>query len=214
MPVAEHGPIDAGQRRLAERRLVHALQRIHRREPMQADVRVDTLLAAARSAPRPATGHRGATELTLDDDALRAVVDDLVASGTLARRGHRVWIPGHQPSMDAEMRERVDRLMEGLRETRAEPPRVDGIAARLGITPSVLDQLRRAGELVSVAPGIDFPRDVWESIQEHLDGMGRGGQLNVGRVRDELRTTRRHAEAILAYRRAEKRRIRPGRRAG
>jgi hypothetical protein len=212
--MAEHGPMDPGQRRLAERRLVHALQRMHKREPMQADVRVDSLLAAVREAPRPASGHRGATPLTLDDAELRRVVDELVASGTLLRQGHRVWLPGHQPTMDPEMQERVDRLLAGLREAGAEPPRVDGIAARWGITPSVLDRLRRTGELVAVGPGIDYPRDVWESIREHLDGMGRGGQLNVRRVRDELRTSRRHAEAVLAFRRAEKRRLRPKRRAG
>jgi hypothetical protein len=212
--VAESGPIDPSQRRLAERRLVHALQRLHRREPMKPSVRVDTLVTAARSAPRPAPGHRGATPLTLDDTALRAVVDELVAAGTLLRQGHRVWLPGHQPNMDPEMRERVDRLLDGLRESRAEPPRVDGIAARLGITPAILSQLRQSGELVSVAPGIDYPRDVWHWISERLDGMGRGGVLNVGHARDELRTTRRHAEAILAFRRAEKRRLRSRRPAG
>ena len=112
------------------------------------------------------------------------------------------------------MRERMDRLLDGLREAGTEPPRVEGIAARLGITPSVLDRLRRDGELVAVAPGIDYPREVWEFIRERLEGMGRGGVLNVGHVRDELRTSRRHAEAILAYRRAERRRLRPRRRGG
>jgi hypothetical protein len=212
--MAETGPITPSQRRLAERRLVHALQRLHRREPMQPNVRVDTLLAAVRAAPRPASGHRGATPLTLDDAALRAVVDDLVAAGTVLRQGHRVWLPDHRPSMDPEMRERVDRLLDGLRESRAEPPRIDGIAARLGITPSVLAQLRQSGELVSVGPGIDYPRDVWEWISERLNGMGRGGVLNVGHARDELRTTRRHAEAILAHWRAEKRRLRSRRPTG
>jgi hypothetical protein len=212
--VAQPEPIDARERRLAERRLVHALQRLHKREPMQPNVRVDTLLAAVRSAPRPAPGHRGATPLTLDDTALRAVVDELVAAGTLLRQGHRVWLPDHQPSMDPGMQERVDRLLEGLRESRAEPPRVDGIAARLGITPAVLSQLRQSGELVSVAPGIDYPRDVWEWISGRLEGMGRGGVLNVGHARDELRTTRRHAEAILAFRRAETRRLRSRRPGG
>jgi hypothetical protein len=212
--VADPGPITPSQRRLAERRLVHALQRMHRREPMQPNIRVDTLLAAVRAAPRPASGHRGATPLTLDDAALRAVVDELVTAGTLLRQGHRVWLPDHRPNMDPEMRERVDRLLDGLRESRAEPPRIDGIAARLGITPAVLSQLRQSGELVSVAPGIDYPRDVWEWIGERLNGMGRGGVLNVGHARDELRTTRRHAEAILAYWRAEKRRLRSRRPAG
>lgn len=206
--------MDPGQRRLAGRRLLHALQRAHKREPMQADVRVDALITAVRARPQPATGHRGATPLTLDDADLLRIVDELVANGTFLRQGHRVWLPGHQPRMDPEMQERIDRLLEGLREARTEPPRVEGIAARLGITPPVLDRLRRSGELVAVAPGIDYPRDVWEFIRERLDGMGRGGVLNVGHVRDELRTSRRHAEAILAFRRSEKRRLRPRRRAG
>jgi hypothetical protein len=206
--------MDPGQRRLAERRLLHALQRVHKREPMQADVRVDTLLAAVRAAPRPASGHRGATPLELDDAELLQIVDGLVASGTFLRHGHRVWLPGHQPSMDPEMQERVDRLLDGLREAGTQPPRVDGIAARLGITPAVLDRLRRSGDLVAVAPGIDYPRDVWAFITGRMEGMQRGGVLNVGHVRDELRTSRRHAEAILAFRRGEKRRVRPRRRAG
>jgi len=55
--------MDPGQRRLAERRLVHALQRLHRREPMAADFRVDALVDAARAVPRAAAGHRGSAEL-------------------------------------------------------------------------------------------------------------------------------------------------------
>jgi hypothetical protein len=201
--------MDPGQRRLAERRLVHALQRLHRREPMVPDVRLDAVVQAARATPRAAAGHRGSAELTLTDAELRSVLDALVASGRLARRGHRVRLRDHRPQLDVEMRERVDRLLTGLREARAEPPRVDGIAARLGIPPPVLDQLRHSGELVSVAPGIDYPSDVWEALDARLDRMG--GALNVGRVRDELRTSRRHAEAILAHRRALRRSCgRPG----
>lgn len=181
---------------------------------MKPDVRVDALLAAVRAAPRPAPGHRGAAPLKLNDAALLDVVDGLVERGALVREGHRVRLPDHRPDLDPELRERVDRLLEGLREARYEPPRVDGIAARLGVTPSALGQLRQSGELVSVAPGIDYPRDVWEAIRDHVDRLSHSGGMTVGRLRDELRTSRRHAEAILAYRRAERRRLRPVRRGG
>jgi hypothetical protein len=214
--------IDPRQRRLAERRLVHALQRLHQREPMKPDFRVDAVLAVVRSVPRAAPGHRGAARLELDDPALLEVVDGLVARGALARRGHRVRLPDHKVRLDAQLRERVERLLDGLREAGAEPPRVDGIAARLGITPVALDQLRSSGELVQVAPGIDYPRDVWDSLRTQVDRLSRAGPMNVGRLRDELRTSRRHAEAILAFRRAERRRggrqvgrgLRPERRGG
>jgi hypothetical protein len=209
--------MDPGQRRLAERRLVHALQRLHRREPMAADFRVDALVDAARAVPRAAAGHRGSVELTLTDAELRGVVDALVSAGRLERRGHRVRLRGQLPQLDAEMRARVDRLLDGLREAGNEPPRVDGIAARLGIPPPLLEQLRRSGELVSAAPGIDYPADVWAALLARLGEMR--GNVNVARVRDELRTSRRHAEAILAHRRAlarsgGNRAGRSGRRAG
>ena len=195
--------MDAGQRRLAERRLVHALQRLHRTEPMVPDFRLDAVVSAARAVPRAAAGHRGSTELTLTDAELRSVLDALVRTGRVVRRGHRVSLRDNEPRLDEEMRERVDRLLDGLREAGAAPPRVEGIAARLGITPPLLDQLRRAGELVSVAPGIDYPTDVWATLMARLDAAGHN--LNVARVRDELRTSRRHAEAILAHRRAQRR---------
>jgi hypothetical protein len=195
--------MDPGQRRLAERRLVHALQRLHRREPLVPDFRVDALVDAARTVPRAAAGHRGSVELTLSDAELRSVVDVLVDAGRLQRRGHRVRLRDHQPRLDGEMRARVEQLLDGLREAGAEPPRVEGIAARLGITAPVLDQLRRSGELVSVAGGIDYPADVWAAIDARLGELG--GALSVGRVRDELRTSRRHAEAILAHRRVRPR---------
>ena len=207
-------PIDPRQRRIAERRVTHALQRIHKREPMAADVRVDTIVAAVRAAPRAAAGHRGSTPLELDDAAVRQVIDGMVQAGAVVRRGHRVRLPDHRPGLDPVMRERADRLLDGLREAGAEPPRVDGPAARLGIPPAVLAQLRQGGELVAIGAGIDYPADVWAAMTERVARMVDRGPLTVGRVRDELRTSRRHAEAIIAYRRAERRRIRPRRRAG
>jgi hypothetical protein len=181
---------------------------------MSADARVDAVVAAVRATPRPTPGHRGSTPLTLDDAAVRRVIDEMVVAGALVRQGHRVRLSSHRPTLDPVMRERADRLLEGLREAGADPPRVDGLAARLGITPAVLAQLRRSGELISVGAGMDYPRDVWASIGARVDRLAARGPLNVARLRDELRTSRRHAEAILAFRRAERRRIRPRRRAG
>jgi hypothetical protein len=207
-------PIDPRQRRIAERRVSHALQRIHRREPMDADVRVDAVVAMVRAAPRPTAGHRGSAPLTLGDAAIHEVIDGMVRAGSLVRRGHRIRLPDHRPGLDPVMRDRADRLLEGLREAGADPPRIDGLAARLGIPPAVLVQLRRSGELVAIGPGIDYPRDVWESIGARVDRLTERGPLTVARLRDELRTSRRHAEAILAFRRAERRRLKPRRRAG
>ena len=196
---------------LARRRILLAARRLHRREPLRADFRVDAVLnevRADRSERLPAS-HRGGGHLALDDAALRELVDALVADGALVGEGRRVRLPDHEPVLDPAMRERVDQLLDGLRAAGANPPRLDGPAARLGIPPTVIEQLRGSGELVAVAPGIDYPRDLYETLRARLESLGKSGRLSVGRVRDELRTSRRHAEALIQHRTAERRRHTP-----
>lgn len=192
------GAIDPEQRRLAERLALQALRRFHREQPLAADLRLDALVArvrslAARSRPR---GHRGAVPLTLADAELRRVIDELAVDGRLLRSGRRLRLPEGQTGLDPEMAERVESLVAGLRAAGANPPRVDGIAARLGIPPNVLDQLRASGSLRQIGPGIDFPADVWAALRARVEDMS--GPMSVARLRDELRTSRRHAEAILS----------------
>lgn len=192
------GAIDPEQRRVAQRLILAALRRFHRENPMAADIRIDALVARVRAAAgrKPPPRHRGSARLELADADLRRVVDDMAAEGRITRTGRRVALADERPALDAEMQSRVDRLLEGLRAAGAAPPRVEGLAARLGIPPHVVDQLRAAGVLRSIGPGIDYPSDVWASVLERVETMR--GPRSVARVRDELRTSRRHAEAILA----------------
>jgi hypothetical protein len=73
------------------------------------------------------------------------------------------------------------------------------VAARLGIPAALVDQLRAAGELIAAGPRIDYPRDAWTEISDRLDRLAAAAPLSVRDVRDELGTTRRHAEAILRH---------------
>ena len=192
------GGIDPEQRRLAERLVLAALRRFHREQPMSADIRTDALVQRVRSAAgrRPPPRHRGAAPLELDDADLRRVVDDLVNDGRLVRSGRRVRLPDAKPGLDPEMEARVATLLEGLRAAGTAPPRVESVAGRIGIPPTVIDQLRTAGVLRRIGPGIDYPADVWARLRARLEESS--GPMSVARVRDELHTTRRHAEAILA----------------
>jgi hypothetical protein len=194
------GAIDPEQRRVVERLVLAALRKFHREQPLSVDVRMDSLVSRVRAAAgrKPPPRHRGSAPLTLEDAELRRVIEEMADDGRLARNGRRVGLPGVAPSLEPEMAERVDRLMAGLRSAGASPPRVDGLAARLGIPPSVLDQLRAGGQLRQIAPGIDYPADVWSALQARLESMR--GPMSVARLRDDLHTSRRHAEAILAAR--------------
>lgn len=204
------GAIDPEQRRVAERLVLAALRRFHREQPLSVDLRMDSLVSRVRSASgrKPPPRHRGATPLTLEDAELRRVIEEMADDGRLRRNGRRVGLPESRPGLDPGMTERVDRLLEGLRSAGAEPPRVDGLAGRLGIPPTVIEQLRAGGVLRQIAPGIDYPADVWSALLARVTGMS--GSLSVARVRDELHTSRRHAEAILsAARTLETARSRP-----
>lgn len=203
--MAPTGPIDPAQRRLAERRLLDASRRIQRREPLRADVRVDRLVAEVRAAePSRPSSHRGRQPLTLSDAQLRSVVDELVASGALHRTGHRVSLSSRGPALDPTTGERLARLMEMLSADGATPQPAERVAARLGIASTLLDQLRVAGDLVPIAPRIDYPRGTWATICARLDRLAADGPLSVRRVRDALQTTRRHAEAILRRHRTDR----------
>ena len=164
------GGIDPEQRRMAQRLVLAALRRFHKEQPMSADLRIDALVTRVRSAAdrRPPPRHRGARPLTLDDADLRRVIDDLVTDGRLARTGRRIRLPDAKPGLDPEMDERVGKLLDGLRAAGAAPPRVDGIAARLVIPPTVIDQLRAGGVLRQIAPGIDYPADVWSALRDRV----------------------------------------------
>jgi len=193
-------PIDPGQRLVAERRLLIALRRHQRRSPLRPDLRVDTLVGELRAGePGRATGHRGRQSITLSDGELRSVVDEMVAAGTMLRTGHRVRLPDAGPSLDPVMRQRVDEMLATLAAGGMTPPPAEAVATRLGIPPGLVDQLRAAGELISVAPRIDYPRETWLEISRRLDALATDGSASVREIRDELGTARRHAEAILRH---------------
>jgi hypothetical protein len=197
---AGDGPIDPRQRRIAERRLLTALRRHQRRSPLRPDLRVDSLVAEARAdEPARPSRHRGRQPLTLTDGALRAIVDELVASGALLRSGHRVRLSASEPELEPIMGERVDRLMAELGSAGAMPPPVDGVAARLGIPAALVAQLRASGRLVEIGPRMDYPSEAWAEISDRLDRLASDVPLSVAVVRDALGTSRRHAEAILRH---------------
>lgn len=205
--------MDPSLGRLAERRLLAALDRLHRRDPLRADLRVDSVIAELRADPaeRRPSGHRGSRSLRgVPDQSLLEAIESLVVSGVVERRGHRIRRAGHEAAIaDPAMAARVETLLAGLREVGADVPRVEGIAARLGIPPGVLDQMRAAGILVRVSDGIDYPSDALGGLLDRIGALAETGPLTVARVRNGLHASRRTAEALLAYRRS--RRSGPGR---
>lgn len=183
----------------AERRLLSALARMHRREPLAPDVRVDALVAELRASERgrPAS-HRGGGSLPMTDSDLRVIVDRLVERGEVVRRGHRVRLPSHLAVLPDGWRQRADALVDVLRQESPTPPRAEAVARRLGLPEPALEHLRATGELVSVAPGIDYPSDVYAGLLGVARGLADDGTLTVAALRAAIGGTRRYASAIIA----------------
>ena len=185
-----------------ERHVLRTLARIHREEPLSGDVRTDVLVARALEGAvdrRPAS-HRGATPLRLDATVLRTTIDDLVTRGRLERLGHRVRLAAHRPRLGAEMRRRADLLLADLRRGRAAPAPVGKLARQLGLPEAVVEFLRRSGELVAVAPGIDYPADVLEELRDRAVRLIESeGPLTVPRYRESIGSSRRYAVALLEW---------------
>jgi len=188
--------------RAAERRVTRVLARMHREQPLAAAFRADAVMARVLDAPpdlRPAT-HRGAGSASMTAEVAAAAFDALVDRGDVIRDGRRVRLPDRTAGLAPEMRARADELLGRLRAAAPAVPPLDRAARELGIPPPVVDYLRRTGELVSVAPGLDYPRDVLEQLaRQVLALIDAERALSVARCRDALGTGRRHAVALLEH---------------
>jgi selenocysteine-specific elongation factor len=81
-----------------------------------------------------------------------------------------------------------------LREAWLEPP------AEADLDPDLLGALRRAGRAVRVGRSLHYHPDALEEIERRVvELIGRDGQITLGRLRDELATSRKFAQALLEH---------------
>jgi hypothetical protein len=191
--------MDRARQGRAEREVLRALERFHRREPMAPDLRVDGLWArVTRASAGASANHRGGGA-SLERADFEAALEALVEQGAVLRAGRRVRLARGGAGLGPEMRHRADKLLGVLRSAGRTPPRADGVARRLGLPAGVLDGLRASGELVQVAPGIDYPRDVLDLLLADLSTLAPGEVASAGLLAASLGVARRHAEALRAY---------------
>lgn len=188
--------MEAARREKARRDLLRALERFHREQPMTPDLRVDGLVARVqRASPGPSLKHRGGGAASTRAD-LEAALDALVADGTVARVGRRVRLASGGAGLGPDMRRRADELLRALRDHAGVPPRAEAVARRLGLPLAVVDGLRASGELVAVAPGIDYPADVLDALMARLAALPEEEAAGTGSVAAALGVSRRHAQAL------------------
>ena len=191
--------MDSDLLRDAERRLMVALRRLHAAQPLQPDHRIDAVRRAVQAAPTARSRrHRGGSVRAIDDPTFDAALDALVAAGRVERNGRRIQLTGNRPVLGDQMRARANALLDALRAAGVTPPRAETVARNLGVPVAVVEGMRAAGELVSIAPGIDYPADVLADLVEHLAGAVTGEPSRAAII-DELGVSRRYADALLSH---------------
>ncbi|MFN2483848.1 MAG: SelB C-terminal domain-containing protein [Candidatus Limnocylindria bacterium] len=180
---------------------MRALAALHREQPLTDAFRVDTVVAAALAQPadRRPPSHRGGGRAEPQANDLRAAIERLATRGEFDRDGRRVSLPGSR-ALGPEMRSRADELIRRLRAVAPSVPPTQRVARVLGLPDSVIDHLRRTGEIVAIDRAIDLPSDLIETLRTRLVEMieVRGG-VTAAEYRDAIGAGRRHAIAILEY---------------
>jgi selenocysteine-specific elongation factor len=129
---------------------------------------------------------------------------DVTVRLTQLARGEDVRMRGQSPDSQVRMRGRTseplgadaDRLLERLKGFGHEPPPHDTFTAE---EQRLLAQLRHAGKAERVGP-FTFHPDVLADVHERVVAIMRDeGSITLARLRDELHTSRRYAQALLEH---------------
>jgi selenocysteine-specific elongation factor len=173
-----------------ERRLVAALDAYHAREPLRPGMPIGAL--------------RGQLPDNVPSDAAELALEGLVKRGVAVTTGDVALRSEHRPTLGAEDRDLVERVLREAREAGLEPPSEREWAARLGTTrehlQDLLAHLKREGRMVRT------PGDLWfdagaiaelrEKILAHFETHER---LETPAYKALIGTTRRTAVPLMEY---------------
>jgi selenocysteine-specific elongation factor len=169
--------------------------------PRLAEARSAVAESLRRAGCRPAGRGALAAAAGLDDDATAAILEGLVGEGVARPLG-----PGFVAADTAAAFEDPlgRRLLAMLGEDGLEPRSPELLAAALDMrAPSVraaLDRLALEGKVVRVAPALYYPRERLEEASGRVVELcRREGAVTIARLRDELGTSRKYAQALLEH---------------
>jgi selenocysteine-specific elongation factor len=173
----------------------------------------DSLVAALSAVPasRPASRGALADAAGISDQAARVVLDELVTEGEALSRGRGFVAGTAAESVDPVL----ERLAGALRDDFMEPRSLEPLAKSLGLSEQTcrdaLEQLAAEGTLARAKPGIYFHSEAIAEAERLVAGIcGREGSVTIARLRDELGTSRKYAQALLEYLDAQRVTLRRG----
>jgi selenocysteine-specific elongation factor len=149
---------------------------------------------------RPQSRGALADAAGVSDLAAQAVLEDLVEEGKAVTRG-----PGFSPAGSERGDDpRAQRLADVLLADFLEPRGLEALGGELGLggleAREVAERAALEGLLERVKPGIYYhPRALTEAESQVTRLCERDGSVTIARLRDELGTSRKYAQALLEY---------------
>ena len=140
----------------------------------------------------------------LSADVVADLIDELLAAGTLVRRGAFVALPGHKAELGKDERVRWERIKPLLMEDRFDPPRVRDIAKATGIAEgdvrALLKRVARVGDVTLVALDHFFLTDAVAQMADYAaELIEQHGAARAAEFRDRIGTGRKVAIQILEF---------------
>ena len=170
-------------------------------DPAPLDRARARLMAAldGRDDARPAGRDELARAADLSPAAALAVLEDLVTEGRVEARAGR-FLPAGRPAATTDPV--ASAVAAALAQDELEPRGVAALAAQLETSPAAVDAaLRRLvldGAVVRVNAELHFEAAALERARTTVrDVCRREGSITIARLRDELGTSRRYAQALL-----------------
>ncbi|MGH2679906.1 MAG: SelB C-terminal domain-containing protein, partial [Actinomycetota bacterium] len=161
----------------------------HAAHPLEEGATLVSARRALADALRPALGSP-------HPDLLDAVIDGLVADGSLRRTSTGVAIASYRPA-DRERDPLVQRLVDEIGADPALPPTIKELVSA-GIGRDAIDAATRAGLVVRVAPDLLFTPALVERATSIVVEAGARG-ITVSAFREALGTSRKYAVPLLEW---------------
>ena len=176
--------------RLLERAASAATEVLGRFHTQHPDV-VGAPVLPVRDAITGALGRRIA-----GPELVAAVVDDLVASGSVAREGALLRLPSHRLDAD-DLEAAVRRVVALVARGEPTPPTIDALVAA-GTRRDTLDAAIRAGHLVRIARDLVVTSGFVQRALDAIVDAGDAGRT-VSALRELLGTSRRYAVPLVEH---------------
>jgi selenocysteine-specific elongation factor len=169
------------------------------------EARERIVAALRRAGGRPASRGALGRQAGLDDDATVALLEALVGEGEARALG-----PGFVACGAATGEDPLEAaLLEALQADGREPRSPEALAAALGAEAATvrrtLDRLALEDGVVRVKPALYYHRAGIEDVRRRVVELcRREGSVTIARLRDELSTSRKYAQALLEHFDAER----------